>query len=77
MLEGLSEIKAQVRSPLVKPPGEPPLFLKRSVAGQRSQSSSCYGSEVTLHEKLKAVFYCVNSRTSLPASSLTNNFMKG
>lgn len=46
MLEGLSEIKAEVRSPLVKPPGEPPLFLKRSVAEQRSQSSSCYGLEV-------------------------------
>ena len=46
MLEGLSEIKAEVRSPLVKPPGEPPLFLKRSVAEQRSQSSSCYGLEI-------------------------------
>lgn len=47
MLEGLSEIKAEVRSPMVKPPaGEPPLF-KRSVAGQRSQSLSCCGSEVT------------------------------
>lgn len=63
MLEGLSEIKAEVKSPLVKPPGEPPLFLKRSVAEQRSQSSSCCGLEVTLHEKLKAVFYCVNPRT--------------
>lgn len=69
MLEGLSEAKAEVRSSLVKPPaGEPLLCPKRSVAGQRSQSLSCSGWKVTVNEKLKAVFYCVNLRTILPAS---------